>query len=128
MVRTYIEHRLCGILDEVGLAGKYRTNAMVEGREVDVFFPEWGLIMEADGEPYHQGEDMRDDRIRDQRFFERGYRVIRFWGHDLVKAPGKVRRKLIVKLFELHMQLSGLTESERKVLSDLQMRRRMRNA
>jgi very-short-patch-repair endonuclease len=128
MVRTCIERRLCGILDSLGLEGKYRTNEFVDGREVDVLFPEKMIIMEADGEPYHQGEDMRDDRIRDQRFFERGFRVIRFWGSDLVNSPWKVRRKLVVKLYGLRIPLAGLTESELGVVADLRRRRLMCNA
>jgi len=128
MVRTHIEYRLCRILDSLGLAGKYLTNQLVDGREVDILFPDSMIIMEADGEPYHQGEDMRQDRIRDQNFFCKGYRVIRFWGSDLVKAPFKVRRKLIVKLFGCKMQLAGLTDSDRRVVSDLEMKGRMLNA
>jgi very-short-patch-repair endonuclease len=128
MVQTYIEHRLCGILDQMGLSGKYQSNAFVEGREVDVLFPDSMIIMEADGEPYHQGARMRDDRIRDERFFRRGYRVIRFWGSDLVKAPHKVRRKLIVKLFGGQMQLTGLSESELRVVADLRMKAGRANA
>ncbi len=128
MVRTYIEARLCGILDSLGLQGSYLTNQLVDGREVDVLFPESMIIMEADGEPYHQGEHMRQDRIRDQRFFERGFRVIRFWGSDLVNSPWKVRRKLVVRLFGLKLPLAGLTESEKRALADLQRRRTMCNA
>ena len=128
MVRTHIEYRLCRILDSLGLAGKYQTNQFVDGREVDILFPDCMIIMEADGEPYHQGEKMRNDRIRDQTFFCRGYRVIRFWGSDLIKAPYKVRHKLIVKLFGSRMQLAGLTDSERRVVSDLQMKGGMLNA
>jgi len=128
MVRTCIEWRLCGILDQLGLSGKYRTNEYVDGREVDVLFPESKIIMEADGEPYHQGEDMRDDRMRDERFFRRGFRVIRFWGSDLVKAPHKVRRKLIVKLFGCRMQLAGLSESEMRIVADLRMKMMGANA
>ena len=128
MVRTHIEYRLCRILDSLGLAGKYLTNQLVDSREVDVLFPDSMIIMEADGEPYHQGEDMREDRIRDQNFFCKGYRVIRFWGSDLVKAPFKVRHKLVVKLFGLRMQLVGLTESEMRVVADLRMKGRMLNA
>ena len=128
MVQTCIERRLCGILDSLGLGGQYRTNEYVDGREVDVLFPDSMIIMEADWEPYHQGEDMRDDRIRDQRFFERGYRVIRFWGSDIVNAPWKVRRKLIVKLFGQKLRLAGLTEGEMRVLADLRRRRMMCNA
>jgi very-short-patch-repair endonuclease len=128
MVRTHIEYRLCRILDSLGLAGKYQTNQFVDGREVDILFPGSMIIMEADGEPYHQGEKMRDDRIRDQNFFCRGYKVIRFWGSDLVKAPFKVRHKLIVKLYGIRMQLAGLTDGERRVVSDLQMKGGMLNA
>ena len=128
MVRTHIEYRLCRILDSLGLAGKYQTNQFVDGREVDILFPGSMIIMEADGEPYHQGEKMRDDRIRDQNFFCHGYKVIRFWGSDLIKDPYKVRRKLIVKLFGSRMQLAGLTDSERRVVSDLQMKGGMLNA
>jgi very-short-patch-repair endonuclease len=128
MVRTHIEYRLCRILDSLGLAGKYRTNQLVDGREVDVLFPDSMIIMEADGEPYHQGERMRSDRIRDQDFFCRGYKVIRFWGSDLIKAPWKVRQKLVVKLFASRMQLAGLTEVERRIMDDLRMKGGMLNA
>jgi len=128
MVRTHIEYRLCRILDSLGLAGRYQTNQTVCGREVDVLFPDSMIIMEADGEPYHNGEDMRDDRIRDQELFARGYRVLRFWGSDLVKAPWKVRRKLVVKLFGSRLRLAGLTKSERRVVCDLQRKRGMPGA
>ncbi|MGQ9583179.1 MAG: endonuclease domain-containing protein [Thermoplasmatota archaeon] len=128
MVRTHIERRLCRILDSLGLSGKYLTNQLVAGREVDVFFPDCGIIMEADGEPYHNGENMREDRIRDQTLFALGYRVLRFWGSDLVRAPWRVRRKLVVKLFSGPLELTGLTESERRVVADLMKKRGIRNA
>lgn len=128
MARTRIERRLCRILDSLGLAGKYLTNQLVGGREVDVLFPEHRIIMEADGEPYHQGEAMRRDRIRDQELFALGYRVIRFWGTDLVRAPWRVRRKLVVRLCGGPLRLRGLTEGERILLADVMRKRGVRDA
>ncbi len=128
MVRTNIELRLCRILDSLGLAGKYLTNQYVEGREVDIFFPELRIIMEADGEPYHQGDAMRRDRIRDQELFARGYRVVRFWGSDIVRAPWRVRRKLIVKLSAGPLRISGLSEGERRLVADILRKRGVRDA
>ncbi|MEM4729023.1 MAG: DUF559 domain-containing protein [Thermoplasmata archaeon] len=127
-MKTCIERCLCGILDSLGLAGKYLTNQRVRGYEVDVLFPEYKIIMEADGEPYHQGEAMRRDRIRDQELFALGYRVIRFWGTDLVRAPWRVRRKLVVRLCGGPLRLRGLTKSERILLADVMRRRGVRDA
>lgn len=128
MSKSRIEYCLCRILDTLGLGGKYLPNQMVNGHEVDVLFPEHRIIMEADGEPYHQGENMRDDRIRDLQFHNDGYKVIRFWGGDILYRPWKVRQKIIVKLWPSPLKSNILMSGEYRMVANLEKKWRNRNA
>jgi very-short-patch-repair endonuclease len=43
-----------------------RYNVLVAGLTVDVFWPEWKLVVELDGRPYHSSpRSYETDRIRD---------------------------------------------------------------
>ncbi|PSF14306.1 DNA (cytosine-5-)-methyltransferase [Marinobacter fuscus] len=40
------------------------------------------IIVEADGSQHHQSET---DQVRDEWLRSRGYKVLRFWNHDILK-------------------------------------------
>jgi very-short-patch-repair endonuclease len=59
------------------------------------------LVIEVDGERYHRnwtGELCRRDQLRNQRMFELGYDVMRFWvpeiRDDMEASVGRVRKWL----------------------------------
>lgn len=55
---------------------------------VDVFIPEWGLIIEADGRRWHtRRADFERDRQRDNEATAHGYSVLRFTYHMLRDEP-----------------------------------------
>jgi very-short-patch-repair endonuclease len=76
-VRSGGEARLLDLIDEAGLP-RPKTNAMVQGFEVDCVWPEQRLMVELDGRRYHERDPAFDrDRRRDAALTLAGYRVIR---------------------------------------------------
>jgi very-short-patch-repair endonuclease len=61
-----------------------QTNTLIEGKEVDVAWPEPRLIIELDSWEYHRTRQaFEDDRQRDRHLAARGWRVIRVTWRDL---------------------------------------------
>jgi hypothetical protein len=55
-----------------------QVNATVAGLEVDMLWPQWGLIVELDSRSYHADpRSFENDRLRDARLSRAGYRVLR---------------------------------------------------
>lgn len=121
MSKTYIEKRLSWLLSSLGLA--HECNRRVFGYEVDAILIAQPVIVEADGELYHNCDRLRHDNLRDSFFHRKGYQVIRCWGKDLVYHPKKVREKLIVKLSRRGFEFKGLSNRERRILIDLRTKR-----
>jgi very-short-patch-repair endonuclease len=66
-------------------------NVVVEGLTVDVYWPQWRLVVEIDGEPYHGNPHAFEaDRIRDAILQKAGLRVLRVTGRRLTHDPAAV--------------------------------------
>ncbi|WP_320669729.1 type IV toxin-antitoxin system AbiEi family antitoxin domain-containing protein [Patulibacter defluvii] len=82
-----LERRLLTLLREHGLPLPL-VNEVVLGLEVDFLWPDAGLIVEADGERWHAGDDRRRrDRERDAILVAAGYTVLRIGWHQLAERP-----------------------------------------
>lgn len=121
MPKTFIERRLSEILNDLGL--KHICNARVDRYEIDALLERYPVAIEADGTLWHGGERMRRDKLRDAILHRQGYKVIRIWGTDLVRNPGKVREKLIVKLAGIVDNFQCLNRRELAILLDVKAKR-----
>lgn len=72
-----------------------QTNTEVLGREVDAFWPEQRLMVEADGYAFHgHRAAFENDRARDAEMQVAGYRVLRLTHRRLDVEPDKVAAQL----------------------------------
>ena len=66
-------------------------NVVVAGLTVDVYWPEWKLVVELDGEPYHRPPSaFETDRVRDATLQKIDIRVLRVTGKRMDSEPGTV--------------------------------------
>lgn len=73
-----------------------RVNNLVEGFEVDFFWPYAKVIVETDGRRTHLTRTaFEDDRARDAELTARGYRVVRFTYRQVMNHPDQVARILL---------------------------------
>jgi very-short-patch-repair endonuclease len=78
MTRSDLEAFFRGLCAEHDVA-RPRVNAIVEGEEVDFFWPGAGLIVETDGRETHLTRAaFQRDRAKDAGLTLAGYRVVRF--------------------------------------------------
>ena len=71
------------------------TRVIVNGVEVDFWFPELGLVVEADSLKYHRTPIKRlKDVRRDQEHFAADLVPLRFIDWQIAKKPGEVERTL----------------------------------
>jgi predicted transcriptional regulator of viral defense system len=67
------------------------TNVLLDGYTADVYWPQWELIVELDGRPYHFGpRAFEDDRIRDTVHQKHGRRVMRITRRRLTKQRQEI--------------------------------------
>ena len=72
------------------------TKSMVNGFEVDFFWPELGLVVETDGLRYHRTpSEQTQDRLRDQAHTASGMTPLRFTHYQVKFEPAHVRTVLI---------------------------------
>jgi very-short-patch-repair endonuclease len=72
-----------------------QTKAMVNGYEVDFFWPDLGLVVETDGLRYHRtASEQTRDRRRDQTHVATGLTTLRFTHWQVKHEPAHVRRIL----------------------------------
>ena len=86
------------ILDEIGI--EYQTQVLIcEKFVVDVFIPSCNLIIQWDGDYWHGFKEIKDERQRKRSNLDKsqdsymkkvGYKVIRFWEHEVKKEKEKV--------------------------------------
>jgi very-short-patch-repair endonuclease len=70
-------------------------NVRMLGLEVDMLWPQQGLVVEVDGFAYHSGRAAFErDRIRDARLAASGLRVMRFTWRQLSARPHAVVARL----------------------------------
>jgi very-short-patch-repair endonuclease len=86
---TDAEKRLWQALRARRLAGaKFRRQVWLGGYVADFYCPEARLVVEADG---GQHDEQRDyDARRSEALDREGFRVIRFWNHDVIDNLGGV--------------------------------------
>jgi very-short-patch-repair endonuclease len=71
------------------------TRVVVNGYEVDFYWPELGLVVESDGLTYHRTPaDQAADRERDQAHAAAGMTTLRFTHWQVVHEPGRVEAVL----------------------------------
>jgi very-short-patch-repair endonuclease len=98
VTRSALERRMLALVRRVGLPLP-RTNAIVEGHEVDFLWPDQRLIVETDGHHAHSTRArFESDRARDARLVAAGYVVLRFTWRQLVEEPEVVAARLAAAL------------------------------
>jgi very-short-patch-repair endonuclease len=94
VTRSPLEDRVVELCRQHGLPLP-RTNAIVLGREVDAFWPDQRLMVEADGFEFHgHRAAFERDRARDAAMQAAGYRVVRLTHRRLEREPAKVAAEL----------------------------------
>jgi very-short-patch-repair endonuclease len=93
--RSQLERKFRRLIAKAGLP-EPQFNVVIAGITVDVFWPEWKLVVELDGEPYHNNpRAFENDRIRDARLQKHDLRVLRVTGDRIDNAPDEVLADVI---------------------------------
>ena len=88
--RSKLERDFRALVQRAGLP-EPQFNVVVAGLTVDVWWPQWRLVVELDGEPYHDNPSaFETDRIRDATLQKHDIRVLRVTGDRMDNAPGAV--------------------------------------
>ena len=88
--REELERRFARLVQEAGLS-RPLFNTLVEGYEVDAYWPDAKLIVELDGYEFHRTrKSFEADRQRDATLLLAGYRVVRFTWRQLTRQPHAV--------------------------------------
>lgn len=86
-IRSEAERRLLDLVRKHGLP-RPTTNVMVEGYEVDFFWPRERLIVEVDGRTYHEAPHAFErDHDRDGVLMAAGYRTMRVTWRQITEKP-----------------------------------------
>jgi hypothetical protein len=96
--RTELERRALELFETAGLP-RPRINSFVrtavEPLEVDFFWPDRSLIVEADSFEWHRSRArFEEDRRRDQLLLAAGYAVVRVTWRQLIRDQGRLLRAL----------------------------------
>jgi len=99
--RTKIELKIKAILDEIHV--RYLEQYPMLGiAVVDFYLPDHHLIIEADGDYWHNYPyGTKQDHIRDKEFQNNHYRILRFWECDIKKDINKVKEQILRELQRL---------------------------
>jgi very-short-patch-repair endonuclease len=88
--RSKLERDFRALILNAGLP-EPQYNVLVAGLTVDVYWPEWKLVVELDGEPYHRPPSaFETDRVRDATLQKIDIRVLRVTGKRMDSEPGAV--------------------------------------
>lgn len=88
--RSKLEKDFRALITSAGLP-EPQFNVLVAGLTVDVWWPQWKLVVELDGEPYHTNPTaFESDRIRDATLQKQDIRVLRVTGDRMDHAPAAV--------------------------------------
>lgn len=91
---TDIEIILYGILDEIEI--EYFKQEELFYWIVDALIPSKKVIVQADGEYWHMKKDVAQRDYSSQKYFEKcGYKVLRFWGNNLLHKRDKVKEVIL---------------------------------
>jgi hypothetical protein len=92
--RGELEERMLALIAKYGLP-RPLVNAIVEGHEVDFYWPRAKLIVETDGAATHlTATAFERDRLRDAKLTVAGHRVVRFTWRQLTERPQEIARTL----------------------------------
>jgi very-short-patch-repair endonuclease len=73
-----------------------QTNIVLDGWELDCYWPEAGLVVELDGRDYHTAvRDMEKDKLKDSRLLLKGIRTMRVTELRLELEPHRVLADVI---------------------------------
>jgi len=90
LIRSPLEVAFLTLIEQGGLP-RPRTNAPLNGHEVDAYWPDLKLIVELDGWRFHNTrQDFQRDRERDRDLTAAGQRVVRFTHRDIHERPAHV--------------------------------------
>jgi very-short-patch-repair endonuclease len=94
LTRSELERLFLAIVRRAGLPVP-KTRAIIEGFEVDFWFPTLGLLVEADSLTYHRtpGKQLQD-RLRDQAHFAADLVPLRFTHWQIARQPRYVEHRL----------------------------------
>ena len=93
---TEAEMRLWRYLRKPGIEGlRFRRQTPVGPYIVDFFCPAHRLIVEVDGEQHGFDDDRSRDTERDGWLAANGYRVVRFWNHEVLASIDDVCRTIL---------------------------------
>jgi very-short-patch-repair endonuclease len=88
--RSKLERDFRKLIHRAGLP-EPQFNVLIAGLTVDVYWSQWKLVVELDGEPYHKNpRAFETDRVRDATLQKVDLRVLRVTGDRLDNAPGAV--------------------------------------
>ena len=88
--RSNLERAFRALILDAGLP-EPQYNVLVAGLVVDVYWPQWKLVVELDGEPYHANpRAYENDRIRDATLQKIDVRVLRVTGRRMDNEPAAV--------------------------------------
>ena len=94
-----LEEIVLALCDEFAIP-RPQVNSVIEGRRRDFYWPEAGLVVEADGYSYHRSPSVfNDDRERDVRLTLAGLRTLRFTYDQCTKRRHYVRTSILSGLW-----------------------------
>ena len=97
ITRSEAEERLLALLRRAGLPPP-RVNVRLAGHEVDLFWPDQGVVIEIDGYAFHSSRAAFErDRVRDAQLQAIGLRVMRVTWRQIVAEP----EALLVRIAQL---------------------------
>ena len=80
-------------LNNLGI--KFRRQAVIGRYIVDFVSFEKKLVVEVDG---GQHADSQQDKVRDQWLIDQGFKILRFWNHDVLRNREGVLQKIVERL------------------------------
>lgn len=111
LTRSGNERLLVALLRSAELTG-FDTNVVLEGKEVDAYWPEAKLAIEVDAYATHGDEDSyEDDHLLDADFEAAGIKLLRFTGRRIRTRPHAVTARIAAPLA---LRLGGLPVPRRR--------------
>lgn len=111
LTRSGNERLLVSLLRQAELSG-FDTNVVVEGKELDVYWPEAKLAIEVDAYGTHgDAATFEDDHLLDADFEAAGIKLLRFTGRRIRARPHAVTARIAAALTQ---RLGGLPVPRRR--------------
>lgn len=93
------EQRLWRLLRNRQFAGyKFRRQFVIGRYIVDFCCLKEKLVIELDGSQHNSNDGLKRDLVRDKYIQDHGYRILRFWNHDLDQMTDAVLDKIYLEL------------------------------